>query len=58
MQGLHPAIHQLTDDGLARQLTGTVDVLAKGFQAEIHAFTLLIGPVKIYAQNCLQAPAE
>ena len=39
---LHPAIHQLTDDGLARQLAGTVNILAEWLQAEVHACISLI----------------
>ena len=36
------AIHQLTDDGLARQLAGTVNILAEWLQAEVHACISLI----------------
>lgn len=46
------------DESAVRQLVAQVKVLSKSEISVMLKSSIEIGPVKIYAQNCLQAPAE
>ena len=46
------------DESAVRQLVAQVKVLSKNEISVMLKSSIEIGPVKIYAQNCLQAPAE
>ncbi len=46
------------DETAIRQLVAQVKVLSKSEISVMLKSGIEIGPVKIYAQNCLQAPAE
>ena len=46
------------DESAVRQLVAQVKVLSKSEISVTLKGGIEIGPVKIYAQNCLQAPAE